>query len=136
MPRAALRPCTYPGCGALTDNGRCPRHVHVERKEQDARRGTAAQRGYGSRWQKASKGFLRKHPLCMCPECDEGRIRVTPAVLVDHRIPHRGDMKLFWDPTNWQSMAETCHNKKTATEDGGFGNIPQGAGQISGPAPR
>jgi len=39
-------------------------------------------------------------------------------------------MRLFWDNTNWQSMAKECHDKKTATEDGGFGN-PGGAGQIS-----
>ncbi len=135
MPRAALRPCTYPGCGALGETGRCPLHLHAERKEHDARRGTSAQRGYGSRWQKASKGWLRAHPLCACPECDEGRIKVTPAVLVDHRIPHRGDMALFWDSTNWQSMAKECHDRKTSLEDGGFGN-PQGAGQISAPVGR
>lgn len=132
MPRAALRPCTYPGCGVLCE-GRCPAHKYVERKEHDARRGTAAQRGYGSRWQKASKAWLRVHPLCACPECDEGRKHVTAAVLVDHRIPHRGDMKLFWDSNNWQSMAKACHDAKTAREDGGFGNRG-GAGQIFRPA--
>lgn len=59
----------------------------------------------------------------MCDECDEGRKRLVPASVVDHRIPHRGDMTLFWDSSNWQSMAKTCHDKKTAREDGGFGNV-------------
>jgi 5-methylcytosine-specific restriction protein A len=122
MARAALRPCTHPGCPALTDSNRCPKHKVVQRKEQDAHRGSSAERGYGFRWQKASKAWLRAHPLCACTECDDGRKRVTPAVLVDHRIPHRGDMKLFWDPSNWQSMAKACHDRKTAMEDGGFGN--------------
>lgn len=125
MPMAARRPCTYPGCGLLTETGRCEQHKFIERKEHDARRGSAHARGYGARWQKASKAWLRAHPLCACPDCDEGRKRVTPAVLVDHRRPHRGDMTLFWDKTNWQSMAKACHDRKTATEDGGFGNTPR-----------
>ena len=31
-------------------------------------------------------------------------------------------MKLFWDSNNWQSMSKQCHDRKTATEDGGFGH--------------
>lgn len=126
MPARPLRPCPYPGCTTLTRGGRCDAHQYVERREHDRSRGSATARGYGYRWQKASKAFLREHPLCMCPDCDEGRKRVTPAVLVDHRIPHRGDMRLFWDRSNWQAMAKACHDRKTATEDGGFGNAPRG----------
>lgn len=129
MALAAKRPCTHPGCGVLTESGRCDKHQVQQRKEADDRRGSASARGYGRRWQQASKAYLRAHPLCMCPDCDDGRKRVTPAVLVDHRIPHRGDMALFWDSSNWQSMSEACHNKKTATEDGGFGNATPGGGQ-------
>jgi 5-methylcytosine-specific restriction protein A len=47
--------------------------------------------------------------------------------VVDHRIPHRGDKRLFWDQSNWQSMSKTCHDRKTATADGGFGNISRRA---------
>jgi hypothetical protein len=47
---------------------------------------------------------------------------VRIANVVDHIIPHRGDMELFWDESNWQSMCEPCHNRKTASEDGAFGN--------------
>ncbi|MFR3634507.1 MAG: HNH endonuclease [Sutterella sp.] len=36
--------------------------------------------------------------------------------------PHKGDMALFWDQSNWQPLCHTCHSKKTAREDGGFGN--------------
>lgn len=35
---------------------------------------------------------------------------VTPANVVDHVIPHRGNTALFWDRSNWQSLCEHCHN--------------------------
>lgn len=44
------------------------------------------------------------------------------ATIVDHIIPHKGNMELFWDRDNWQAMSKECHDKKTAREDGGFGN--------------
>ena len=134
MALAAKRPCTHPGCGVLTETGRCPKHVFVEKKAHEIQRPNSTARGYGYRWQQASKGFLRQHPLCQCPECGDGRIRVRAASVVDHRIPHRGDMALFWDRSNWQSMAKDCHDAKTAREDGAFGNPTRvgGRGQKSG----
>jgi 5-methylcytosine-specific restriction protein A len=47
-----------------------------------------------------------------------------PASVVDHIVPHRGDMALFWDRSNWQAMSKLCHDRKTARENGGFGNLP------------
>lgn len=73
-------------------------------------RKSAAQRGYDHRWQKARAVFLRQHPLCQCPTCDEGNKRVTLATVVDHKIPHRGDKTLFWDRSNWQALAKQCHD--------------------------
>jgi 5-methylcytosine-specific restriction protein A len=32
------------------------------------------------------------------------------ATLVDHRLPHRGDMVLFWNVDNWQGLCDHCHN--------------------------
>lgn len=43
--------------------------------------------------------------------------KLTKATVVDHIIPHRGDNKLFWDKSNWQSLCKRCHDKKTMTED-------------------
>ena len=126
MPHAPKRPCTYPGCGALTNTSRCERHRYVEAREHDKRRGSAHQRGYGARWQKASAAFLRAHPLCQCQDCQEGKLRTRASQVTDHRIPHRGDMALFWDSSNWQAMAKECHDRKTAREDGGFGNQATG----------
>ena len=132
MPRAALRPCTWPGCGALTESGRCSRHERAKVREYDQHRGSSNERLYGAAWQKVRADWLREHPLCQCPDCDEGRIRLREASVVDHKIPHRGNVALFWDRTNWQSMAKECHDSKTAREDGGFGRrvpIVQGGGR-------
>ena len=88
-------------------------------KAVDARRGSAASRGYGYRWRIVAKRFLQKHPYCV--ECyRQGRIR--PATDVDHIVPHRGDAKLMWNPNNWQPLCHECHSRKTASEDGAFGN--------------
>ena len=43
--------------------------------------------------------------------------RLVKASVVDHIIPHRGDAKLFWDESNWQSLCKSCHDHKTMTED-------------------
>lgn len=71
-------------------------------------RGTSAQRGYGGRWQKARATWLRAHPLCKM-HADMGQ--VVAATVVDHIEPHRGDMKLFWDTSNWQSLCKACHDR-------------------------
>ena len=81
-------------------------------------RGTAASRGYGHRWQKAREGFLRAHPLCAR---HEARGEVVAAEVVDHIVPHKGDLSLFWNRSNWQPLCKRCHDIKTACEDGGFG---------------
>lgn len=81
--------------------------------------GTRNERGYGQRWAAASKAYLQRHPLCV--RCMAMGVRMVSQV-TDHIIPHRGDMELFWDESNWQALCIVCHNTKTAAEDGGFGN--------------
>lgn len=121
MPNAPPKPCKQPGCRALTTSGAyCESHKKQKQKQVDAERGSSSQRGYGYRWQKVSKAFLAAHPLCQCPECKEGELQLFPSQVVDHIIPHGGDMKLFWDSSNWQAMYKPHHDKKTAKEDGGF----------------
>lgn len=101
-------------------DGKCAKHLQTARRDADSRRGTSAERGYGSKWQTARAYFLRKHPLCMCADCKAAGL-IVPASVVDHITPHRGDMRLFWDSSNWQSLSKPCHDRKTAREDGGFG---------------
>lgn len=117
-----LRPCSVPGCPELSRTGRCARHA-ARTSEQDRKaaydstRPSAAARGYGSRWQKARLGFLKKHPICC--HCEAEGI-TTPATVVDHIVPHQGDKALFWDRSNWQPLCKRHHDIKTATEDSAF----------------
>lgn len=122
MPPAPKRICTFPGCSRLTTSRRCDLHQRAEQRTAEARRGTAAERGYTSAWRKAAQRFLAEHPLCAT--CKAVAI-VEAAEVVDHVIPHRGDLALFWDEANWQSLSKRCHSRKTAAEDGAFGN-PRG----------
>ena len=111
MPRSPKRPCRYPGCPNFCEKGVfCEEH----RKEwsQDALRGGAAARGYDNRWREARNRFLRQHPLCA--ECLSEN-RITPATVVDHIVPHRGDKKLFWNQENWQPLCKDCHDRKTGS---------------------
>jgi 5-methylcytosine-specific restriction protein A len=62
---------------------------------------------YGRRWRAARAGHLRNHPLCVMCKADG---RTTEAVIVDHVTPHRGDQKLFWNKSNWQSLCKTHHD--------------------------
>ena len=122
MPNAAPKPCRHHGCSKLVHDGAyCVAHKRTKQIYSEVRRGSSNERGYGYKWQQAREHFLRAHPLCQCPECREGMLRLLPATVVDHIIPHKGDMKLFWDSSNWQAMSKICHDKKTARHDGGWG---------------
>ncbi|QKE40296.1 MAG: HNH endonuclease [Ferrovum myxofaciens] len=122
MAQRAPTPCRYPNCRKLVVKpGYCEQHLRQVRKQWDDRRGNASARGYGSRWQRARAVFLSYHPLCA--ECNR-QGRVTPASVVDHIQPHRGNQESFWDTNNWQSLCKPCHDIKTVKEDGGFGRSP------------
>lgn len=75
---------------------------------------SAARRGYDRRWRKAAKAFLASNPLCIY--CRRSG-RTTAATVVDHVRPHRGDMKLFWDPGNWQPLCAPCHSAAKQREE-------------------
>lgn len=116
MPIAAKHPCRK--CGRLTAESYCDA-CKAKGAGRDVRR-SSTQRGYGPRWQKARAAYLRVHPIAVDYfQTHQGVIYA--AEVVDHIIPHRGDMRLFWDPNNWQGLTKADHDRKTATEDGGFG---------------
>lgn len=124
--------CKYPGCRKPVALGQKYCDLHLEKgsardaqmkAEREAHRtkrtGSSTDRGYGYRWQKLRARFLRAHPLC--EHClATGRAR--PATDVDHVKPHKGDPALMWDEHNLQALCHACHSRKTAREDGGFGN--------------
>ena len=115
-PQRAKRPCLVGSCKEYASNGGyCDKHQY-KIKKKDRERGTAHQRGYGAEWNKQRDQFLNENPLCA--DCGK-RGYIVPATVVDHIIPHKGNDVLFWDQTNWQPLCESCHNRKTATEDKG-----------------
>lgn len=99
MPIAPPRLCS---CGRIVPSGqRCACSITL-RRNSDRRRPNARQRGYTTQWDKARADFLTAYPHCaMCG---------SAASVVDHITPHRGDMRLFWDRANWQSLCAPCHN--------------------------
>ena len=124
MPSAPPTACP---CGGRKVNGRCDR-CSAKREQRDS----AAARGYDYRWQKARKNYLAANPLCT--ECQWYGF-VTPAYVVDHKRPHKGNQRLFWDQDNWQPLCEKCHNTKTAGEDESMPKYvvcgPPGAGKTT-----
>lgn len=125
MPQRPTRPCRMPMCPHLSydGSGYCPEHLKQTRKQDE--RPTAAQRGYDARWQRYRTWYLIKHPLCVLCLAKETPV-IREATVVDHVEPAKGDMTLFWNEKNHQPLCAECHNIKTASEDGGFGNELKG----------
>ena len=114
----AIRPrrtCAAPGCSALAlpNHAKCKVHAAKVRSQERAR--SKGKRIYlDARYRKARAVYMAEHPLCAA--CG------ALATDLDHVVPHKGNMRLFWDEGNWQALCASCHSVKTAAEDGGFGN--------------
>ena len=114
MPRKPKHPCRYPGCPELTEGRYCP--VHQKEMDREYNSNRPYKKLYNSsRWQGLRRYVLNKQPLCV--ECLKAGV-VTPATVVDHIEPHKGNVDLFWDENNLQSLCKSCHDRKTAKEDG------------------
>ena len=100
----------------------CATRKTADRAARERQRGSASSRLYGHKWRVAREAFLKDPANKNCVYClqkDPPKHR-TPTV-IDHFIPHKGDLKLFWDRKNWRACCKECHDRKTATVDGGFG---------------
>jgi 5-methylcytosine-specific restriction protein A len=63
---------------------------------------------------------LRRDPVCQDPYDTHNKNNETAASTeVDHIIPLRQGGKNTMD--NLQGLCKSCHSRKTALEDGGFG---------------
>lgn len=111
MASKPLRPCKHPGCREVTREGWCPRHKPKYRRGESA----AWHRLYNLPvWQRLREDQLTREPWCA--ECERaGRLRVR-ATVADHIRPHRGNLALFTDPANLQSLCKGCHDRKTLLE--------------------
>lgn len=90
--------------------------IDAERRSKEAQ---AYHRLYAStRWRALRAQQLAREPLCaFCTK--DGKIK--PATVCDHVKPHKGDLTLFWDPANLQSLCQSCHSgRKLAIEKRGY----------------
>ena len=122
------------------------RMVSISADSWRSNKPSSTARGYGYKWQQARAAYLVKHPFCAyCLReagisyeqdavaigiaCADKGIGLPYAQVVDHVEPHRGDMKLFWDSTNWQSLCTTHHSRDKQREESG-GRTIDGTGLV------
>lgn len=111
MAQKPLRPCGHSGCALVTRDGFCAAH-----KPKQHRKSSAGYHGLYSLsvWDKLRGDQLLLEPFCRaCAAMGER----TQATVVDHVIPHRGDIRLFMDKTNLQSLCKHHHDQKTMLEN-------------------
>lgn len=66
------------------------------------------------RWKALRLYQLGIEPLCrLCKQVD----RLTPACVADHVKPHKGDISMFFDATNLQSLCKPCHDTVKSREE-------------------
>jgi 5-methylcytosine-specific restriction enzyme A len=120
--------CAAPGCPNLADPGQSycgdcgPRLRRASQRRHDASRPSPAARGYGADWRKRRARFLAAHPACA--DCG------APATVADHDPVSRRDLVAAGAPDpdadrHLKARCKPCHDRRTASQDGGFGN-PRG----------
>jgi 5-methylcytosine-specific restriction protein A len=82
-------------------------------------------RGYGSEWDKLRLTILaRDCYLCQCERCQGGKLRLTVATQVDHRISkadwlrRHGTLDGCDDQSNLRAISGPCHQRKGIEEKG------------------
>ncbi len=71
------------------------------------------------RWKSIRKKMLAEDPLCK----NHAKCK-NFASEIDHIVSWRNNDDVdFYDVNNLQQLCKSCHSRKTATEDGAFGNI-------------
>ncbi len=130
MPFAVKTSCAVPGCPNLVDSGRCTAH----RRQVEQHRGSAAARGYDSRWQAFRPVFIQMlidagiAPVCGAtlltgPRTEDSlckleRLHNGSNLHLDHEPPltaaERMDPRVVCDPTRIQLLCgPRCHQLKT-----------------------
>ena len=119
MPNKMLKQCRAPGCGGLTRERYCEKHIHLDakRRSETAKhynansRDPTAQKFYDSPgWRKVRQLKMNRSPFC---EICSAKNRFSCAEIVDHIIEIR-DGGAPLDLENLQSLCRACHNQKTA----------------------
>ncbi|MBS7741479.1 HNH endonuclease signature motif containing protein [Chelatococcus sp. HY11] len=97
-------------CGRLLAPGAVCQCRAARKRDADARRPNARQRGYDGEWQAVRALFLAAHPMCCQPGC------TARATEVDHVISvrQRPDLRLSW--SNLRPFCKPHHSARTARE--------------------
>lgn len=111
MATRPLSPCVTAGCPNLVGRGRCADCRASRYRQQDATRGTASQRGYGSGWRRVRGAFLKANPWCACGDIatEADHYPATRAQLVARGEQH---------PDAWRFLVarcKPCHSRRTLT---------------------
>ena len=103
-----MRYCAQPGCPTLVQAGRCTTH---RRDQERYRPNVDIRKLYRTpRWSELRKRKQDEAPFCV--DCEkEGKTRVWTEL--DHEVPHRGDLSLFWDYSNLSGRCREHHQSKT-----------------------
>ena len=64
-----------------------------------------------NKWKVAAKNFIYHNPVC--------RYCGHMSTVVNHKIPHKGDERLFWDILNWEPVCKQCHDSTVAKLENG-----------------
>ena len=82
------------------------------------------------RWQRLRQSQLKRHPLCQCPHCQGQKLE---ADVVHHISPHKGDTRLFFNPSNLMSMNKHCHDAFQKSEEMGGAGFLRGCDEHGEP---
>ena len=106
--------CQYPNCpnNGVVGDPWCSEHKDNSLRRKGRER-SSYDKWYGlKQWRSIRNLILKRNPLCV--NCfSTGKL--TPATVVDHIEPHRGNYELFIDTKNLQSLCVNCHNEKTGS---------------------
>jgi len=88
---------------------RCPQHQRIP-FENASRSNEILYRT--DEWRRLKK-YILKRDGAICCQCN-----ATENLHIDHIIPPRGDVLLFFDKGNLQILCSSCHRSKTGREIG------------------
>jgi 5-methylcytosine-specific restriction protein A len=114
MPRrTGWRVCSTPGCPEFSQGGKC----EDCRAKAEKRRGTSAQRGYGTTHHRRFRAaVLERDPVCV-------RCRQAPSVHADHHPLGRRELTEQGldpdDPKYGRGLCPPCHSSETAAHQPG-----------------
>jgi 5-methylcytosine-specific restriction protein A len=118
MPKKPKRPCSYPGCPALTDGRFCEQHKQAEnRRYNKYQRDPKTGKRYGREWRKIRARFLSANPLCELCQKDG---RLTPAALVHHQLKLTDGGT--HDAEHPMALCDSCHSRLHAEQGDRWGN--------------